>query len=265
LPVKSGLAVARLVLVVEDNMVNQIVARKNLEGLGLQVILAENGRIALEILERQRFRLVFMDCQMPELDGFEATRILRTGGRVLDHTVPVVAMTAHALKGDRERCLEAGMDDYISKPLDPHVLRQKVMKWLPGLDVSPGRVESDSGLEPDSLFEEALLLGRVLGDPEIARLAVTAFLSDAPNQMRMLEAGLRSGNPIQVRAISHTLKGAAGNVGMKSLARSASEMEEWADRDGSLEEGTACYQDMHAIWMESVQRLHGFLDRASAP
>jgi HPt (histidine-containing phosphotransfer) domain-containing protein len=169
------------------------------------------------------------------------------------------------LKGDREKCLESGMDDYISKPLDPQVLSRMVVKWIPGMDVSPGRVEPDSALEADSFFEEAVLLDRVLGDQEIARQAVTAFLEDAPKHMRMLEAGLRSGNPAQVREHAHALKGSAGNIGMAALSRSASDMEQWSAGEGGMEEGAASFQAMHAIWMASSQRLHRFLERSGAP
>jgi CheY-like chemotaxis protein len=264
-PAESAPRGSPRVLLVEDNFVNQIVAQKNLEHMGLHVTLASNGRIALGILETHHFDLVFMDCQMPELDGFEATRILRAGAHVLDPAVPVVAMTAHALKGDREKCLESGMDDYISKPLDPQVLSRMVVKWIPGMDVSPGRVEPDSALEADSFFEEAVLLDRVLGDQEIARQAVTAFLEDAPKHMRMLEAGLRSGNPAQVREHAHALKGSAGNIGMAALSRSASDMEQWSAGEGGMEEGAASFQAMHAIWMASSQRLHRFLERSGAP
>jgi signal transduction histidine kinase/CheY-like chemotaxis protein len=120
------------VLVVEDNAVNQLVAQSQLEDLGIQVSLAENGKVATQMLESHHYDLVFMDCQMPIMDGFEASGIIRdTSSPVLDHDVPIIAMTANAIKGDREKCLAAGMSDYLSKPVDPDKLSLILNKWLP--------------------------------------------------------------------------------------------------------------------------------------
>jgi CheY-like chemotaxis protein len=122
------------VLVVEDSTVNQIVAARALERCGCRVEVAADGREALEALSARNFDAVLMDCQMPVLDGYAATgelreRELRTG----EHT-PVIAMTAHAMDGDRERCLAAGMDDYISKPMRHTALVAALMRWIPGVD-----------------------------------------------------------------------------------------------------------------------------------
>ena len=120
------------VLVVEDNAVNQLVAQSQLEDLGLQVALAENGKMATQMLEHNQYDLVFMDCQMPIMDGFEASGVIRDAhSKVLDHDVPIIAMTANAIKGDREKCIAAGMNDYLSKPVDPDKLSHMLNKWLP--------------------------------------------------------------------------------------------------------------------------------------
>lgn len=120
------------VLVVEDNAVNQLVAQSQLEDLGLQVALAENGKMATQMLEHNQYDLVFMDCQMPIMDGFEASGVIRDAhSNVLDHDVPIIAMTANAIKGDREKCIAAGMNDYLSKPVDPDKLSHMLNKWLP--------------------------------------------------------------------------------------------------------------------------------------
>ncbi len=122
----KGLRQAR-VLVAEDNLVNQKVALKMLERLGCEVELANNGREAIDMLERGEYDLVFMDCQMPELDGFEATAEIR---RRYGREIPIVAMTANAMEGDRERCIAAGMDDYISKPVKPATFKAAIERWL---------------------------------------------------------------------------------------------------------------------------------------
>jgi PAS domain S-box-containing protein len=252
------------ILLVEDNAVNQIVARKNLEALGLSVVVADNGRKALQEMEREHFDLVLMDCQMPELDGFEATRIARGGGRILNPLVPIVAMTAYALKGDRERCLEAGMDDYLSKPIDPAALRAKLAHWLPGLGLPVRAADPESsGVPSDSLFEEAALLGRVLGDPDIARQAVAAFLEVAPEQMEVIETSVASGDYHNARLAAHALKGSSANAGMRPLSRCAAQIESWADDSGTREDGAALLLSLQSVWVGSSQQLQRFLERSS--
>jgi CheY-like chemotaxis protein len=115
------------VLLVEDNLVNQMLARRLLEKLGASVTIADTGVSAIEQLRQQSFHLVLMDCQMPEMDGYEATQRIRAGGAgsAMAH-VAIIALTANALTGDRERCLAAGMDDYLVKPIDPEALRAKL-------------------------------------------------------------------------------------------------------------------------------------------
>jgi CheY-like chemotaxis protein len=118
------------ILLVEDVKINIIVATTMLCALGHQVDVAENGIQALEAMRKKEYDLVFMDCQMPEMDGYQCTRQLRQALDVLsNHNVPVIAMTAHAMTGDREKCLAAGMDDYISKPIDSEQLRSVVLRW----------------------------------------------------------------------------------------------------------------------------------------
>jgi CheY-like chemotaxis protein len=120
------------VLLVEDNPINQMVAQKMLEKVGLKAVLANNGVEALKVLKEQSFDLVLMDCQMPEMDGFDATREIRNLDirTLYDQPLPVVAMTANVMSGDRERCLEVGMDDYIGKPVQRDHLEAVLRKWL---------------------------------------------------------------------------------------------------------------------------------------
>jgi CheY-like chemotaxis protein len=121
------------ILVAEDNPVNQTLALKLLEKLGYMAEAVDNGKKAVAALEKTDYDLVLMDVQMPEMDGLEATRTIRDPkSRVLNHEIPIVAFTAHAMKGDRERCLESGMDDYISKPVKPEHLAEIIAKNLNG-------------------------------------------------------------------------------------------------------------------------------------
>jgi CheY-like chemotaxis protein len=122
----------RRLLVVEDNPINQRVAQHMLTRLGHSVDVVQNGREALERLARERYDLVFMDCQMPEMDGFEATKSIRSPtSTVLEHNVPVIAMTANAFSEDRERCLAVGMNDFLAKPVDRSALTQLIERWAP--------------------------------------------------------------------------------------------------------------------------------------
>ncbi|MFH0945244.1 MAG: response regulator, partial [Planctomycetota bacterium] len=127
-------------LVVEDNRINQLLAKKLLETFGCRVEVVSNGIEALKILEAESFDVVLMDCMMPEMDGYMATRAIRNqNSRVRSHSVPIIAMTANAMSGDREKCLEAGMDDYISKPIDAELLREKLESWTRETVGCPGR------------------------------------------------------------------------------------------------------------------------------
>ena len=123
------------VLLAEDNIVNQKVAMRVLEKSGYHVDVVADGTEAVKALESITYDLVLMDCQMPEMDGYEATRIIRSPeSAVLNHDIPVIAVTAHAMRSDCERCFEAGMDDYIAKPIDPLKLMKVIEKWIDSLD-----------------------------------------------------------------------------------------------------------------------------------
>jgi len=118
------------ILVVEDNAINQMVVANMLESLGLKVKTANNGLEALELIEQHPFDLILMDCQMPEMDGYQCTQRIRSHERPHFASLPIVALTANAMTEDRERCLAAGMNDYLSKPVTMQVLREKLLRWL---------------------------------------------------------------------------------------------------------------------------------------
>ena len=218
------------ILLAEDNSINQKVALAMLEKLGFRADVVANGEEAVKALEAVPYDLVLMDCQMPEMDGFEATRAIRgAGASVRNPNVPIVAMTAGALEGDREACIEAGMDDYIPKPVSPQALAEMLEKWLSEAE-KPG--PSDSTPEtppPEEAFDRAGMMERLGGDEELAREIMVLFLEDAPRRMELLREGLEEQDAPQVRLQAHTLKGAGGNLGAVALQEVAFQIENAAE------------------------------------
>ncbi|HKZ09620.1 MAG TPA: ATP-binding protein [Rhodanobacteraceae bacterium] len=240
------------VLLVEDHPVNQKVAQKLLERLGLTVDVAENGEVALEKLREQPYVMVLMDCQMPVLDGYSATRRLREieSGQGKPRT-PVIAMTAHAMSGDRERCLQAGMDDYLSKPLDRQLLEQTLTRWMPkSPTVAPATTADPLSAiapvtqpeathpamqnppPPDTLDATTLVdLEDIMGD-ELVTL-VDAYLRDGETRMRNMREAADRGDGTEVGKLAHSLKSSSANLGAIPLANRARQVEE-AARNGTL-------------------------------
>jgi CheY-like chemotaxis protein/HPt (histidine-containing phosphotransfer) domain-containing protein len=245
---------AGTVLLVEDHPVNQKVAQKLLERLGLTVDVADNGEIALEKLRRRAYAMVLMDCQMPVLDGYSATRRLREiESEQGKPRMPVIAMTAHAMSGDRERCLQAGMDDYLSKPLDRQLLEQTLARWMqqspqaaavpatpvaataaatPPLPPQTSQPAMISPPPPDTLDTATLVdLEDIMGD-ELVTL-VDAYLRDGDTRMRNLQEAATRGDSAEVGKLAHSLKSSSANLGAMPLSTRARQVEE-AARSGTL-------------------------------
>ena len=235
------------VLVVEDNVTNQKVAQGMLSRLGVQVDLAGDGEEALEALQQLPYDLVLMDCQMPVLDGYETTRRIRAPhSRVRDHAIPVVAMTANAMQGDRERCIAAGMNDHIAKPVEPTRLHQALAQWLPQhclqdrapepvLTSKPTADETSNSSMPsgDPVFDQAGMSQRLADDEDLIREVAHAVLDEMPIFIGQLER-LADGDAAGAKAVAHKIKGAAGNTGGMVLSTLALTLEQ-AARDGDLQ------------------------------
>lgn len=204
-------------LLAEDNVINQKVAVKMLEKLGYRTEAVANGLEAVKALELIPYDLVLMDCQMPDMDGFEATRMIRSPqSAVLKHDVPIIAMTANAMKGDRERCLEAGMDDYVPKPVNPQTLADTVGKWLAKIE-DEQTTQTENQDPTTELFDKDVLLQRTMYDETFAREIVNLFLEDAPRQIAVLQEALTKGDAVLLQRQAHRLKGTAANVGAMTL------------------------------------------------
>ncbi|HUY32227.1 MAG TPA: response regulator [Pirellulales bacterium] len=210
-------------LLAEDNAVNQKLVVRLLEKRGHQVTIAGNGREALAVLERDRFDLVLMDVQMPEMSGFEATAAIRQGERTTGRHMPIVAMTAHAMKGDRERCLEAGMDDYIAKPVQARELFQAVERAVSaerGAEASVAAIASAA-----SGLDLATALDKLAGDRELLQELIGLFLDEWPRWRDDLERALADGDGERLKRLGHTVKGAMGQLGVGAAVQAALRVE----------------------------------------
>ncbi|MFO7602029.1 MAG: response regulator, partial [Candidatus Desulfacyla sp.] len=264
----EGAAEARILLV-EDNLTNQQVALGILKQLGFHADVAGNGMEAMEALKGTSYDLVLMDIQMPVMDGLEATRRIRAleseaqsskpkgkGGSVRlsasgfqlsaqSGQIPIVAMTAHALAGDRERCLAAGMNDHIAKPVDSKTLAEMLSKWLNREDgrqrTEDGGQKTDVGSRRSGvvgertdgesrlpLFDRDGMLSRMMGDLDLAKAVMAGFIDDIPRQIAALKGFLESGDAQAAQRQAHTIKGASANVGGERLREAALRVEKAA-------------------------------------
>ena len=218
------------VLVVEDNRTNQMVAAGMLSLSACHCEFASNGKEAVDAARHNRYDLILMDCSMPEMDGYEATVRIRSYEDGLGRRTPIVAMTANTQRGDAEKCLAIGMDDYLAKPITLVELRQKLDRWLSN-GVAAGRaIPADGHLLPlDNSPIDRVVFGKlreILG-PGLQQ-TVSLFLEDTPVYLEQLQQGLQQGDAELVRAMAHSIKGSSGNLGAVNLLQFAKEVEQLA-------------------------------------
>jgi len=224
------------ILVAEDNPTNQLVALKMLQKLGFKADAVEDGEQALTALARRHYDLVLMDVQMPVRDGIETTRAIREAdSKVLNRHVPVIAMTAHAMKGDEETCLASGMDGYLSKPVQLETLRLEIDRQLLGQGSDQRREEEQVKQPTNEILDLEGLLGRLGQDRDLADEVIRVFLEDAPKKISGLKQAVSQGEATLAKRLAHTLKGASANVGANALNRFARAAEEAAGA-GDLDE-----------------------------
>jgi PAS domain S-box-containing protein len=236
------------ILLAEDNPTNLDVTLAQLGKLGYKVSAVTNGAEAVEALGQARYDLVLMDCEMPVMDGFEATRRIRGFARP---NLPIIALTADAMAADRQRCLSEGMDDYLSKPVDLRRLAEVLARWLPGPDprgaepsVEPAVSEPAVSENPVAVFDAEALLARLMGDKHLAGMVIRGFVEDFPDQLNTLRKRLVETDGPGALLQAHSLKGSAATVSAGSLRAVALEMERAAgagelDRLGELLPRTA--------------------------
>jgi PAS domain S-box-containing protein len=268
------------ILLVEDNPVNQEVARGMLELLGYTVSLAENGRKAVDAATTQTFDLILMDCQMPEMDGFTATRVIRDRERETEkpHLVPIIALTANAMDGDRQRCLASGMNDYLTKPFTVDQLQALLPQWAASKSLKPSDCFGPpSGLftgEPDSVISartathspldkhawQAILDLQRPGRPDILASVLAQYLEDSRALVDQIRRAVESGNPKALYEAAHRLKSSSTQLGAKAIAARCAELETLGrearlDSATNLVEQLGCFHRSASEAIESELRV----------
>jgi CheY-like chemotaxis protein len=256
----EGVRGAKLLLV-EDNEINQQVATEMLEQEGFWVSCANDGREALEMVNRSAaggYDLVLMDLQMPEMDGYSATREIRKAGH---QALPVVAMTADAMSGVAERCLEAGMNDYVTKPIDPQELFAALVRWIPAgtrarKQAEEEPQEGEQALPPLPGIEIADGLMRVGGNRLAYRKLLLKFTHNQANSLAEIRSALEQRDQESAVRLAHTLKGVAGNIGAMALHQAALELETALKQGNSQPEAllNSCKLELQQV-IEALQVL----------
>jgi CheY-like chemotaxis protein/HPt (histidine-containing phosphotransfer) domain-containing protein len=275
------------VLVADDNTTNQRVAQLALEGLGCHVELARNGTDALALLQQRLYDLVFMDCEMPEMDGFEASREIRAretrrapGGSLPPHPrLPVVAMTAKALAGDREKCLAAGMDDYLSKPVQLHALIETLARWLP-VETGPQAGEPAAATPPPAALPDTARPGAPAGaldpaalerlrtlaqatTPALFAQVVEAFRTDAAKYLGALDDAAARNDRVSLQRTAHALRGASLNVGATAMAEVSRQLET-VEEAGGLADIAPLLAQLESAFQRVKAELERELDQEQA-
>ncbi|MGA8145799.1 MAG: response regulator [Candidatus Acidiferrales bacterium] len=231
------------VLLAEDNAVNRTLAKRLLEKHGHTVVVVENGREALEALARETVDLVLMDVQMPEMDGLEATAAIREREKATGGRIPIIALTAHAMKGDREKCLAAGVDDYLTKPIRTAELFEAIDR-LRNVETGASSAAIPAAKVPEtSTFDIDTALKRVEGDRELLDEIVRIFSDECPKTMAEIQNAIRAADRPALERTAHSLKGAAANLCARDVTRRASELEQSA-RTGDLSQARVQFQSL---------------------
>jgi two-component system sensor histidine kinase/response regulator len=219
------------ILLVEDNRINQILAQRLIRKRGDQLVVTNNGHEALAVLESERFDLILMDVQMPEMSGIELTAAIRRKEKATGEHIPIIATTASAMKEDRDLCLEAGMDAYISKPIEREVLFETI-DMLTGCskEITTREAEVRSY---DRVFDVGAALDSLDGDSELLREVAGIFLAQSPKHMEKIRRGISDLDPKILQLAAHALKGSAANLLAQGVMEAALKLEE-IGRAGSV-------------------------------
>ncbi len=256
------------ILVVEDNITNQQVALGILKKLEQEAAAVSNGEEAINALKNIPYDLVFMDVQMPVMDGIKATQEIRKqNSEVLNPSIPIIAMTAHALEGDKERCLNAGMNDYVSKPIQPGLLVEKLIQWLPEKTQKEEESPKIEEITPASqeevyLFNRPEFLARLMDDEELALRIITAYLEDTPQRLQLIKYFINQGDSEGVMRQAHTIKGAAANISSEAMRELALQLENLARQKNQEElqkkipDLEHCFEELESLIKSNFNELN---------
>lgn len=258
------------VLVVEDNLINQQVAVQMLEKAGIQVDAVDNGLEALTALNEGKYDVVLMDCQMPGMDGYETTREIRKTELNTGRRIPIVAATADAMSGDRQKCFRADMDDYVTKPIDYEKLLETVAKWVPAGRVLGAQLEYDTPVakSESSLAVDWNIIARLRnfqkpGAADLVRELVDLYLETTPASLATLHDGIKKNLPKQVKAEAHKLKSASGNLGLAQLARLFEQLEKLANSATMPPQAATVLMNIEAAFERVKNELNSKLSEAN--
>ena len=254
------------ILVAEDNQVNQEVALFMLKTMGCRVDIAENGFIAVEMSANNSYDLIFMDCQMPEMDGYSATdkiRIREAVEKSGDH-IPIIALTANAIAGDHKKCLMAGMDDYLSKPFNFKQLGNILRRWIPEKEIEaltpiiikePQADEAET-VKTEKIFDLDGLMERLEGNQTYLAKLLAICIKSTTEHMASLTDAISRGNSTDMRLEAHTIKGASANIGAHVMMKIAESMEN-AAKSGEL----ACMEESYLLLEQSFQEFKSVIEK----
>ena len=273
-PVDGGHSIQQRVLVVEDNPTNQQVANAMLKSLGVQVSLASNGQQAVELVQHFDFDLVLMDCQMPVMDGFQATAAIRRLPSGRGERLPIAAVTANALQGDEQKCLDAGMNDFLPKPFKLAQLQALLARWLPrALEVSSTNIALESAdargasvmRGSDAIDLEALQIVRELdpaGGMDLVKTVLRIFIESAGESVTRVENAILASDGAQLAAAAHALKSSTANVGAKTLSEFYRRLE-LLGREGRLADARELLIQVRPEHQRAVARMYEILQEAA--
>ncbi len=245
-------------LVAEDNLVNQKVISNLLSRWNCQFEIVGNGKDAVEALRKSEFDIVLMDVQMPLMDGLEATSIMRKEGRKL----PILAMTAHAMEGDHEKCIQAGMDDYIAKPVKSPVLHEMIQRWVSAPGARSLSPQSESATQDPVLFDPEALEASSLGDPGVEGEIIAAFLHDARQAISAISNAIQTCDAPELRSAAHGLKGSSLVVGAQSMSLLCLDLEKMGS-SGELESAPLIFSRLQTEHARLSQVLRARARRAA--
>ncbi|HWM44612.1 MAG TPA: response regulator [Burkholderiales bacterium] len=252
------------ILLVEDNLINQQVALGILQIQGYNVTVVNNGREALDACAQGSFDLILMDCHMPEMDGFEATREIRERERASSaKRLPIVALTANAMAQDREECLHAGMDDHLSKPFSMQTLQDMLDRWMPKAAAAPAKPAEPAArpsAKPAEILDRKVLdqLSKVLtnGKPELLARVINLYLAESPKLVHKLKQATLASDSPEIARSAHSLKSSSGNVGAKMLSRYCEDIEASTRRTDT--------EEARRIILAKIETEHGRVQAALA-